>query len=122
MIGNKGNPKGNPNPDWKPGVSGNPLGRKKGSLSKWSEAKLKKILDVMGENAEAIVRMACEKALDRNDKDQALMIKVLMDRLIPATKAVEITGFGGTELAVKVLVESVETFNHVRVIDGERLQ
>lgn len=124
LIKRGGNPNGRPHPDWKPGVSGNPAGKKPGTLSKWSEVKLKKILDIMGEDAENIVRKIVKKALNDNDKDQAVMLKILLDRLIPATKAVEIHGLGGKELAVRVLVESVETFNHVRTIDAdvERLQ
>lgn len=73
----------------------------------------------MGEEAEPIVRKVVQKALNDEDKDQGMMLKILMDRLIPATKAVEITGLGGKELAVRVLVESVETFNTIRVIDHE---
>lgn len=76
----------------------------------------------MGESSEPIIRKIVKKALNDNDKDQAMMLKILADRLIPVTKAVEIKGFGGTELAVRVLVEQVETFNNVRTIEGDRLE
>ena len=103
-------------------ATNNPKGKPRGTrVSKWSENKLRALLDYMGADSEKIVKKVIKKALDDNDKDQAAMLKLCMDRLIPATKAVEVHGFGGREIAIRVLVDSVESFNNVRLIDGERV-
>jgi hypothetical protein len=103
---------------WKPGQSGNPSGRPKGSFTdKVSKNKLQHLLNIMGNDAEKIIKKAIKKALDDNDKDQGTMLKLLIDRLVPATKAVEVTGLGGRELALKVLVEGIETHNQINQLD-----
>ena len=103
-------------------TTNNPKGKPRGTrVSKWSENKLRALLDYMGADSEKIVKKVIKKALDDGDKDQAAMLKLCMDRLIPATKAVEVHGFGGREIAIRVLVDSVESFNNVRLIDGERI-
>jgi hypothetical protein len=102
---------------FKKGVSGNPKGKPKGVYDKFSKTKLQKMLDIMGQDAHKIIRKAIKKALDDTDKDQAQMLKLLIDRLVPATKAVEVTGLGGRELALKVLVEGIETHNQVNQLD-----
>ena len=102
---------------FKKGVSGNPNGKPKGVYDKFSKTKLQKMLDIMGQDAHKIIRKAIKKALDDTDKDQAQMLKLLIDRLVPATKAVEVTGLGGRELALKVLVEGIETHNQVNQLD-----
>ena len=103
-------------------ATNNPKGKPRGTrVSKWSENKLRALLDYMGADSEKIVKKVIKKALDDGDKDQAAMLKLCMDRLIPATKAVEVHGFGGREIAIRVLVDSVESFNNVRLIDGERV-
>ena len=102
---------------FKKGVSGNPKGKPKGVYDKFSKTKLQQMLDIMGQDAHKIIRKAIKKALDDTDKDQAQMLKLLIDRLVPATKAVEVTGLGGRELALKVLVEGIETHNQINQLD-----
>lgn len=72
----------------------------------------------MGGNADAIVKKVCEKALNDDDKDQGMMLKILMDRLVPVQKAVEISAMGGKAISVTVHVDAVESYSGGRIIDA----
>ena len=93
----------------------NPAGRPKGSLNKWST----ECLDILGIRSKAIINKVIEKALNNDDKDQALMLKLCIERIIPQQKAIEVTGPGGKELSVRIIVDSVEKFNSSTIVDGE---
>lgn len=97
-------------------AKGNP-GRPKGVPNKLTSV-VKNLLDA---KAPELVAKVIEKALNDKDKDQALMLKICMERIIPQQRAVEVTGAGGKDLAVKIVVNAVETFNEVRTIDGKRI-
>lgn len=95
-------------------------GRPKGGLSKWSQGQYKVLLGILGADSEKIIRKAVKKALDDEDKDQGMMLKLLIDRLLPATKAVEVSGMVGKEVNISVQIEGVENFNrNVAIEDAE---
>lgn len=102
------------NPNFVPGVSGNPNGRTIGSKNKWSV----ECLEILGLRSKAIINKVIEKALSDGDKDQALMLKLCIERIIPQQKAIEVTGKNGQELSVRIVVDSVEHFNEHRIING----
>lgn len=87
----RGNPKGNPQNlvgPWKPGQSGNPNGRPKGSKNKLTilrEAVLANAENIVLENWEELV--TCTVALAKAGDPTAL--KILWDRVIPAKRAIE---------------------------------
>lgn len=102
------------NPDFKPGVSGNPNGRPVGSKNKWSSD----CLEILGLRSKAIINKVIEIALEDGHKEQGLMLKLCVERIIPQQKAIEVTGKNGQELSVKIIVDSVEHFNDHRIING----
>lgn len=90
------------------------LGRPKGSLNKVNST-LKLIL---AENGEKVLKKIINKALKDDDKDQAAMLKLLVERLMPATKAVDITSTHKEEQNITISVEGVEVHNG-QVIEAE---
>ena len=71
-----------------------------------------------------VVEKIIHKALDDTDKDQASMLKLCIERILPAQKAVQVTCKDGKELSIKIVVDSVEHFNskeliEQQIIDGE---
>lgn len=96
---------------------GHSVGRPKGSKNKtrlYAEA-------LMGYNGNKIVREIIRKALDPDDKDQAMMLKVCLERILPPVREVNINST--KQMAVQVLVEGVESFTREGgsedVIEGE---
>lgn len=63
---------------FKKGVSGNPSGRPKGSVNKYTAL----ARGVLGENSQAIVEVIIDKAL----KGDVNCLKMCLDRIIPTTK------------------------------------
>lgn len=102
------------NPKFKKGVSGNPNGRPLGSKNKWSVD----CLNILGLRSKSIINKVIAIALEDGHKDQGLMLKLCIERIIPQQKAIEVTGKDGKELSVKIVVDSVEHFNEYRVING----
>ena len=70
------------NPKYKPGQSGNPNGRPKGSVNKYTQL----ARELLSSRGEEIVQVVIEKAL----KGDVHCLKMCMDRIVPAQKAVEI--------------------------------
>ena len=103
---------------WKPGESGNPLGKPKGALGKYTQDHFRRLLHVLGQDDVKVVRKIVEVALKDGHKEQGTCMKLIMERLIPATKAIEISGLGGKELALKVIVEGIKG----AVIESQRLE
>ena len=86
--GAKGNEKNLEATKWKPGQSGNPNGRPKGSKNKLTilrEAVLANAENIVLENWEELVQ--CTVALAKAGDPTAL--KILWDRVIPAKRAIE---------------------------------
>lgn len=111
------------NPAWvKGGPSPTPSGRPKGSLSKFSAWKLGQLLDIWGPDVPKFAKMMMRKALDDENKDQLGWAKEVAARLFPTSKAIEVTGLGGRAMELKVLVEGIETFKNVTVIEGEAIE
>ena len=108
------------NKTWVKGVSANPLGRPDGAKNVWAT----KCVEHLAVRSIEIVEKIIHKALDDTDKDQASMLKLCIERILPAQKAVQVTGKDGKELSIKIVVDSVEHFNSKeliehKIIDGE---
>ena len=89
-----------------------PIGRPKGSLNKTREV----AEALLGYNGNKVVREILRKALDPTDKDQAMMLKCCLERILPPVREVNIKSQKQT--SVNVIVEGVQSF--VRdVIDAE---
>lgn len=79
-------------------------GRPKGSLGKsrlFAEA-------LVGNNAEKVVREVFRKALNPDDKDQGAMLKLLLERILPPIREVNIKQEKQT--SISVIVEGVQSF------------
>ena len=80
------------------------MGRPAGSKNKtkiYAEA-------LMGYNGNKIVREVLRKALDSNDKDQAMMLKICLERILPPVREINIKSQKQT--AINVIVEGVQSF------------
>ena len=83
---------------FKPGQSGNPAGRKKGQVNKYTE--LSKQL--LSEKGPEIVQMVIQKALEGD----VTCLKMCMDRIVPAQKAIEVK-HENQDMAINIVVESI---------------
>ena len=89
-----------------------PVGRPRGSLNKTREV----AEALLGYNGNKVVREILRKALDPDDKDQAMMLKCCLERILPPVREVNIKQQKQT--AINVIVEGVQSF--VRdVVDAE---
>ena len=108
--------RGNPN-FYKGMPSQHPEGRTKGSVNKYT--KLSR--ELMSNSGPEIVNKVIEMALE-GDRH---CLKMCMDRIIPTTKAVEIT-HDHQDLGINIIVESVKAINakeekEFKIIEGEVL-
>jgi hypothetical protein len=93
-----------------------PGGRPKGSKNKLTVL----AAEMIGESAEKIIKKVIRKALDDNDKDQAMMLKLLLERIAPATKAIDITSINKDEKTITISVEGVTVHeNVVNAVEAE---
>lgn len=109
------------NPNWKKGKSGNKAGRPKGSKNKSTlalEALRSGAVDQIMDKLTDVVRVVIARA-EAGDMTAA---KMLLDRAIPVTRAVEIGGPGGGPMGVKIIVEKIATDTTNKVIEGEILE
>ena len=84
---------------FKPGQSGNPRGRPKGTKNK-----MKALAEgLIGTNASKIVRKVIQMALDG---DQACL-KMCMDRIIPAQRAIDIEKTESKNQTINITVEAM---------------
>jgi len=83
---------------FQPGQSGNPAGRKKGQVNKYTE--LSKQL--LSEKGPEIVQMVIQKALEGD----VTCLKMCMDRIVPAQKAIEVK-HESQDMAINIVVESI---------------
>jgi hypothetical protein len=83
---------------FQPGQSGNPEGRKKGQVNKYTE--LSKQL--LSEKGPEIVQMVIQKALEGD----VTCLKMCMDRIVPAQKAIEVK-HENQDMAINIVVESI---------------
>lgn len=83
---------------FQPGQSGNPQGRKKGQVNKYTE--LSKQL--LSEKGPEIVQMVIQKALEGD----VTCLKMCMDRIVPAQKAIEVK-HENQDMAINIVVESI---------------
>jgi|TARA_R110002167_G_scaffold105511_3_gene271385 hypothetical protein len=94
-------PRGNPN--FKKGMpSLNPAGRPKGSVNKYTELSRTLLSDKGPEIVQKVIDLALEG--DRH------ALKMCIDRIIPTTKAIEIT-HDHQDLGINIIVESVKAIN-----------
>lgn len=89
-----------------------PVGRPKGSLNKTREV----AEALLGYNGNKVVREILRKALDPTDKDQAMMLKCCLERILPPVREVNIKSQKQT--AINVIVEGVQSFVK-EVVDAE---
>lgn len=93
-----------------------PGGRPKGSKNKMTVL----AAEMIGDSAEKIIKKVIRKALDDNDKDQAMMLKLLLERIAPATKAIDITSTNKDEKTITISVEGVTVHeNVVNAVEAE---
>ena len=83
---------------FQPGQSGNPSGRPKGALNKYTELSR----ELLSEKGPMIVQTVINKALDGD----VACLKMCMDRIVPAHKAVEIR-HENQDMAINIVVESI---------------
>lgn len=92
-------------------------GRPKGSLGKTKAL----VEALIGSNGTKVAEKIIKKALDDTDKDQITCLKMLLDRLVPPQRSVDIRG--SQETAIQILVEGVQEFSKVirqeEAIDGD---
>jgi hypothetical protein len=106
------------NPNFRKGMSPlNPTGRPKGSLNKFTKLSRELMSNKGPEIVEKVIELALEG--DRH------CLKMCLDRIIPTTKAVEITHDRG-DLGINIIVESVKAIEmreeeEFKVIEGEVL-
>lgn len=85
-----------------------------GKLKKnWSD----KALSVVQKHADAIAQRLVKIALNDDHPGQLAAIKLCMERLVPATKAVDATGLAGKQVSIKISVEAADTFE--KVVEAE---
>jgi hypothetical protein len=89
-----------------------PPGRPVGSKNKMSVI----AAELISESAEKIIKKVIKKALDDDCKDQAMMLKLLIERIAPATRAVDITSINKDEKTITISVEGVTV--HENVMDA----
>lgn len=89
-----------------------PVGRPPGSLNKTREV----AEALLGYNGNKVVREILRKALDPTDKDQAMMLKCCLERILPPVREVNIKSQKQT--AINVIVEGVQSFVK-EVVDAE---
>lgn len=97
------------------------VGRWARSATKWNQSRLQEVIDTLGKHAPALIEKCVERALS-DDKDALGYMKICVDRFFPATKAVEVTSLGGKQVAVQILVGTVETHNSVTTVEGEVIE
>jgi hypothetical protein len=91
------------NPNFKKGMpSLNPAGRPKGSVNKYTELSRTLLSDKGPEIVQKVIDLALEG--DRH------ALKMCIDRIIPTTKAIEIT-HDHQDLGINIIVESVKAIN-----------
>ena len=83
---------------FQPGQSGNPNGRPKGAINKYTELSR----ELLSEKGPMIVQTVINKALDGD----VACLKMCMDRIVPAHKAVEIR-HENQDMAINIVVESI---------------
>ena len=102
---------------WKPGQSGNPKGRPKGSKNKLSllrEAVLESAEDIVLRNFEDIVQSTVELA----KQGDATALKIVWDRIIPAKRTVEDKVEGEDKMNISISIVGME----VAEIGGEKVE
>jgi hypothetical protein len=100
---------------YKPGQSGNPRGRPKGSKNK-----MKALAEgLIGTNASKIVRKVIEMAL----KGDQACLKMCMDRIIPAQRAIDIEKNERKEQTINITVEAMQDIPRIvtKVVEGETI-
>lgn len=111
---------------YKKGQSGNLKGRPKGAKSKKTllqEVLINDAQDIMVKHFPKIV----EAVVERAKQGDMVAARMVMDRLIPAKKAVEVTGKGGGDFGIKIIVEqikqeaihAIEADDESDIIEGE---
>ena len=83
---------------FKKGTSGNPAGRPKGALNKYTELSR----ELLSENGMMIVQKVIDKAMDGD----VACLKMCMDRIVPAHKAIEVK-HENQDMAINIVVESI---------------
>lgn len=91
-------------------------GRPKGSKNKMTAL----AAELIGENAEKIIKKIIKKALDDDCRDQAMMLKLLIERIAPATRAIDITAVNKDERTITISVEGVTVHeNIINAVEAE---
>ena len=100
---------------FKPGNNAGAMGRPPGSKNKTrlvAEA-------LMGYNGNKVVKEILRKALDPNDKDQAMMLKCCLERILPPVR--EMTVKHEKNTSISVIVEGIQQYIS-EVVDAEKVE
>jgi hypothetical protein len=109
------------------GQSGNPTGRPKGTLNKYTELSRQ----LLSEKGPEIVQMVIQKALEGD----VACLKMCMDRIVPSQKAIEVK-HENQDMAINIVVESITNSanktleskgynvltNNVEIVDAELVE
>lgn len=90
------------------GTSGNPNGRPKGVKNRKTilQERVDSALSlIILRDAPKVLRKVISMALEGD----TVCLKILMDRLMPAKKAIEVTGKDGKDFGIKIIVENLVT-------------
>ncbi len=90
------------------GTSGNPLGKPKGTKNRKTilQERVDSALSlIILRDAPKVLRKVISMALEGD----TVCLKILMDRLMPAKKAIEVTGKDGKDFGIKIVVENLVT-------------
>jgi hypothetical protein len=93
-----------------------PPGRTPGSKNKLTAL----AAEMIGEKADKIIAKVIKKALDDLDRDQMACLKLLVERIAPATKAIDITSINKDEKTITISVEGVTVHeNTMNAVEAE---
>ena len=75
---------------------------------------------LIGEKVEEVTKMLLKIGLNEKHKDQMTAIKLLMERILPPVREVNVRQ--DTQTAINIVVEGVQKFVKESVIEGEVLE
>lgn len=105
---------------FKKGTSGNKAGRPKGSLNKQTLVKQAVLAETEGlilKDAPKVIKAVLRQAIEGCRQSQ----KLILDRIVPVTKAVDLSSIRGAEAPViKIVVENlISEVKQIEIVDAD---